>query len=160
MVRKNTYRTLLSLKFRRMLLLLLRTLERCTTRFQEGDESAFYSGVHDHRRHCRCVLCPCLLLIRLWIFLGSLTSILVNPLWVIQATQATRGMTDNGAFGPTNASRAKPMNILETVQHILRKDGASAFLRGIGPALVFSLGVLVLQWHVNVPPNRLWSPTL
>ena len=39
------------------------------------------------------------------------------------------------------------MGIVETIQHILRKDGITAFWRGIGPALVLVINP-VLQYTV------------
>lgn len=61
---------------------------------------------------------------------GTATTLLSNPIWVIQTSQAVRTMPDGS--NPVT----KKMGFLETAKYILRKDGASAFWRGIGPALV------------------------
>ncbi|THG95822.1 hypothetical protein EW026_g5895 [Hermanssonia centrifuga] len=50
------------------------------------------------------------------------------------------------ASDPTRPA-VKKLGITETIQHILRKDGISAFWRGIGPALVLVLNP-VLQYTV------------
>jgi solute carrier family 25 (peroxisomal adenine nucleotide transporter), member 17 len=60
---------------------------------------------------------------------GSATSIISNPIWVVQAQQIT---------APSDASRPTKRSIIETVEHILRKDGVSAFWRGIGVRVVIS----------------------
>ncbi|TFK55676.1 mitochondrial carrier [Heliocybe sulcata] len=73
---------------------------------------------------------------------GSATTIISNPIWVVQTTQATRTVDSTaGSAAP------KKLSIIETVQHILRKDGVQAFWRGIGPALVLVINP-VLQYTV------------
>lgn len=74
---------------------------------------------------------------------GAVTSIIVNPLWVIQASQATRTMPQAGSKEPA----AKKLGFVQTIQHILRKDGVGAFWRGLGPALVLVVNP-VLQYTV------------
>ncbi len=77
--------------------------------------------------------------------LGSATTIISNPIWVVQTTQAVHTMKQP-ASDPTRPA-VKKLGITETIQHILRKDGISAFWRGIGPALVLVLNP-VLQYTV------------
>ncbi|KZT24533.1 mitochondrial carrier [Neolentinus lepideus HHB14362 ss-1] len=70
---------------------------------------------------------------------GSATTLISNPIWVVQTTQATRTMESNSGSAP------KKLSILETVEQILRKDGVQAFWRGIGPAMVLVINP-VLQY--------------
>lgn len=75
---------------------------------------------------------------------GSATTIISNPIWVVQTSQAVRGMNQSSdQIGPD----PRKMGIVETIQHILRKDGITAFWRGIGPALVLVINP-VIQYTV------------
>lgn len=70
-----------------------------------------------------------------------------NPIWVVQTSQAVRTLD----FEPANPSHlrvvVKKLSFIETVQHILARDGVGAFWRGIGPALVLVVNP-VLQYTV------------
>jgi solute carrier family 25 (peroxisomal adenine nucleotide transporter), member 17 len=70
-----------------------------------------------------------------------------NPIWVVQTSQAVRTLD----FEPADPSNlgvvVKKLGFIETVQHILAKDGVGAFWRGIGPALVLVVNP-VLQYTV------------
>ncbi|KAJ3852208.1 mitochondrial carrier domain-containing protein [Lentinula lateritia] len=70
---------------------------------------------------------------------GSATTIISNPLWVIQTSQAVHTMDTN--------TQTKNLGFLETVQHILAKFGMKGFFRGIGPALVLVVNP-VIQYSV------------
>jgi adenine nucleotide transporter 17 len=61
---------------------------------------------------------------------GTATTLLSNPIWVIQTSQAVRTMPDESQPIPKN------MGFVQTAKHIVRKDGISGFWRGIYPALV------------------------
>ncbi|GBE80075.1 mitochondrial carrier [Sparassis latifolia] len=78
---------------------------------------------------------------------GSSTTIISNPIWVIQTSQAVHTMEQS----PEDPSAPRPvikrLGFVETVQHILRKDGIGAFWRGIGPALVLVINP-VLQYTI------------
>lgn len=79
---------------------------------------------------------------------GSATTVISNPIWVVQTSQAVRSLDRNSTAGPTGGSSPpKRMGLVETVEHILRKDGIGAFWRGIGPALVLVMNP-VLQYTV------------
>jgi len=79
---------------------------------------------------------------------GSATTILSNPIWVVQTSQAVRGMDQSNVVTATGPSPStKKMGFLETIRYILRKDGIGAFWRGIGPALVLVINP-VLQYTV------------
>ena len=55
--------------------------------------------------------------------LGSATTILSNPIWVIQTSQAVRTLEhSNFENGRTDASGKNP-GLIETIQSILAKDG-------------------------------------
>ncbi|KAJ3869653.1 peroxisomal membrane protein [Lentinula novae-zelandiae] len=70
---------------------------------------------------------------------GSATTIISNPLWVVQTSQAVHTMDPN--------TQSKNLGFLETVQHILAKFGMKGFFRGIGPALVLVVNP-VIQYSV------------
>lgn len=75
---------------------------------------------------------------------GSATTLISNPIWVVQTSQAVRGMDQSSDHtGP----KPRKMGIIETIQYILRKDGVTAFWRGIGPALVLVINP-VIQYTV------------
>ncbi|CAA7259736.1 unnamed protein product [Cyclocybe aegerita] len=69
---------------------------------------------------------------------GSATTLISNPIWVVQTSQAVRTM---------GSDRQPPVSgklgFLETVQSILAKDGIGAFWRGIGPALVLVINPII-----------------
>ncbi|TFK92846.1 mitochondrial carrier [Polyporus arcularius HHB13444] len=72
---------------------------------------------------------------------GSATTIISNPIWVVQTTQAVYSMDNEPAEG-AEAKEERP-GILQTIQHILRKDGITAFWRGLGPALVLVINPII-----------------
>jgi len=76
---------------------------------------------------------------------GSATTIISNPIWVIQTSQAVR--TLNQASPDSQSKVIKKLGFAETIRNILAKDGIAAFWRGIGPALVLVLNP-VLQYTV------------
>lgn len=82
--------------------------------------------------------------------LGSATTILSNPIWVVQTTQAVRTMEQTvPSENDETPSRVvmKKLGLIATIKHILRKDGVAAFWRGLGPALVLVLNP-VIQYTV------------
>jgi len=76
---------------------------------------------------------------------GSATTILSNPIWVVQTTQAVQTVQDPSLSGRTQPSSrtVKKAGIIETINHILRKGGIGAFWRGIGPALVLVINPII-----------------
>lgn len=77
---------------------------------------------------------------------GSATTVISNPVWVLQTTQATQGsLARNSASGELDAPERplKRLGLRETVQHILRKDGIGAFWRGLGPALALVVNPII-----------------
>jgi adenine nucleotide transporter 17 len=78
---------------------------------------------------------------------GSATTIISNPLWVVQTSQAVRTLDVSPADSSHPKVIEKKLGFIETVKNILAKDGAGAFWRGIGPALVLVINP-VLQYTV------------
>ncbi|KIM46213.1 hypothetical protein M413DRAFT_49563, partial [Hebeloma cylindrosporum] len=70
---------------------------------------------------------------------GSATTIISNPVWVVQTSQAVRTMETD----PSQPAFNKKLGFLETVQSIIAKDGIGAFWRGIGPALVLVMNPII-----------------
>jgi len=78
---------------------------------------------------------------------GSATTVISNPIWVVQTSQAVRTMSEPACDPSKRNTTLKKQGFFETIQAILAKDGASAFWRGIGPALVLVINP-VLQYTV------------
>ena len=77
---------------------------------------------------------------------GSSTTIISNPIWVIQTSQAIQSMSQSSSAEP-GSPKPKRMGIIQTIKYILRKGGIGAFWRGIGPALVLVVNPM-LQYTV------------
>ncbi|GJN88130.1 hypothetical protein Rhopal_001086-T1 [Rhodotorula paludigena] len=70
---------------------------------------------------------------------GAATSILSNPIWVVNTRQTVRttvAADPSGAPSPTKTVIEKRRGILQTILDILRTDGPGAFFHGLGPALI------------------------
>ncbi|KAF7301633.1 Mitochondrial carrier [Mycena indigotica] len=79
---------------------------------------------------------------------GSATTIISNPLWVIQTSQAVESMQQSEpSLAPSQPKVAKKLSIAATVRRLLAQDGIGAFWRGIGPALVLVINP-ILQYTV------------
>ncbi|KAI0284873.1 mitochondrial carrier [Russula brevipes] len=76
---------------------------------------------------------------------GSATSVISNPVWVIQTAQTVSGM--DGVSAETSTPPMKRLGLLATATRLLRTDGPAAFFRGLGPALVLVVNP-VLQYTV------------
>ncbi|KAG6900952.1 hypothetical protein C0993_004389 [Termitomyces sp. T159_Od127] len=74
---------------------------------------------------------------------GSATTIISNPIWVVQTSQAVRTLDQSS--GQPAATRK--LSFIQTCKNIVAKDGVKAFWRGIGPALVLVINP-VLQYTV------------
>ncbi|KAK7470679.1 hypothetical protein VKT23_002101 [Stygiomarasmius scandens] len=74
---------------------------------------------------------------------GSATTIISNPIWVIQTSQAVQTMDSESK----DVTTKRKLGFFETVQHIISKAGIAGFWRGIGPALVLVVNP-VLQYTV------------
>lgn len=71
---------------------------------------------------------------------GAATSILSNPIWVVNTRQTVRSTVQADPSLPTTTTDkpivVKKLGVLQTILHILRTDGIWAFFHGLGPALV------------------------
>jgi adenine nucleotide transporter 17 len=67
---------------------------------------------------------------------GSATTVITNPIWVVNTRQTVRAGVDvgSGSKGKPGAPVRK-MGFLETIRHIISTDGVPALWRGLGPAL-------------------------
>lgn len=76
---------------------------------------------------------------------GSATTIISNPIWVVQTTQAVYSMNQESASAAAGepSKQAERPGFVNTVQHILRKDGLTALWRGLGPALVLVINPII-----------------
>ncbi|KAJ7904495.1 mitochondrial carrier [Mycena olivaceomarginata] len=80
------------------------------------------------------------------IIAGSATTIISNPIWVVQTKQAVHTLKEaEPSLDPSQPQVARKLSIAETVQAILREGGIQEFWRGIGPALVLVINP-VLQY--------------
>ncbi|PFH46325.1 hypothetical protein AMATHDRAFT_199634 [Amanita thiersii Skay4041] len=75
---------------------------------------------------------------------GSATTIISNPIWVVQTSQAVQTLPQDS---PDSKHVTKTLGLFETIKKILATDGVGAFWRGIGPALVLVINP-VLQYTV------------
>ncbi|KAI5479691.1 peroxisomal membrane protein Pmp47 [Pseudohyphozyma bogoriensis] len=72
---------------------------------------------------------------------GAATSILSNPIWVINTRQTVRTTVAPSLELPSanpgdKIIVEKKLGILQTILHILKTDGWTAFFKGLGPALM------------------------
>jgi adenine nucleotide transporter 17 len=77
---------------------------------------------------------------------GSATTIISNPIWVIQTSQAVRVEPSPSEASNSHAVPGRP-SVLHTIQAVIAKDGLNGFFRGLGPALVLVINP-VLQYTV------------
>ncbi|RXW25254.1 hypothetical protein EST38_g600 [Candolleomyces aberdarensis] len=68
---------------------------------------------------------------------GSATTIISNPIWVVQTSQAVRTLSSDSSV------RVKKLGFFESAKNIIAKDGVGAFWRGIGPALVLVINPII-----------------
>ncbi|GAA6015714.1 hypothetical protein JCM8202_001091 [Rhodotorula sphaerocarpa] len=70
-------------------------------------------------------------------FAGAATSILSNPIWVVNTRQTVRTtVSPDAATGSSKKVVEKRRGIMQTILDILRADGPAAFFHGLGPALI------------------------
>ncbi|GAA5879393.1 hypothetical protein JCM16303_003187 [Sporobolomyces ruberrimus] len=71
-------------------------------------------------------------------FAGAATSIISNPIWVINTRQTVRTSVAPSSSLATPSSKVveKRLSMWQTILHIWRTDGPSAFFSGLGPALI------------------------
>lgn len=76
---------------------------------------------------------------------GSATTIISNPIWVVQTSQAVYCANNNQHDEST--SKPKKLGLFEAIEEILSRDGPAGFWRGIGPALALVINP-VIQYTV------------
>ncbi|ESK95973.1 peroxisomal membrane protein pmp47b [Moniliophthora roreri MCA 2997] len=73
---------------------------------------------------------------------GSATTILSNPFWVIQTSQAVQTMDSN-----PQQKIVTRLGFFQAIRNIIAKSGLQGFWRGIGPALILTVNP-VIQYTV------------
>jgi len=73
---------------------------------------------------------------------GSATSIVSNPIWVVQTQQAVKASQIEKAKAE-GVIVPKKLSLYETVQDIVQKGGFKALWAGIGPALVLVINPIL-----------------
>jgi hypothetical protein len=79
---------------------------------------------------------------------GSATTIVSNPIWVISTRQTVRARSSpqaSKAAGPSSkpAPPVKKLGFIQTIQHILKTDGVTAFWKGLGPSLILVINPIL-----------------
>lgn len=76
---------------------------------------------------------------------GSATTIISNPIWVISTRQTVRVAPPASTPGPSSkpAAPVKKLGFVQTIQHILKTDGITAFWKGLGPSLVLVINPIL-----------------
>lgn len=72
---------------------------------------------------------------------GSVTTVISNPVWVIQTAQTVSGM--DAVSEDTPALPPKRLGVFATAAQLLRTDGPSAFFRGLRPALILVVNPVI-----------------
>ncbi|KAK4699879.1 purine-nucleoside phosphorylase, partial [Phenoliferia sp. Uapishka_3] len=71
---------------------------------------------------------------------GAATSILSNPIWVVNVrlynTSPENSLLNRWERRADASNVERKLNVLQTILHIIRTDGFSAFFHGLGPALI------------------------
>ncbi len=78
---------------------------------------------------------------------GVMTSIISNPIWVINTRQTVREVPAQAASASGSASKkpvvVKKMSFVQTLKHVVKSDGILSLWRGIGPALVLVINPIL-----------------
>ncbi|KAF8843141.1 mitochondrial carrier [Paxillus ammoniavirescens] len=72
---------------------------------------------------------------------GSATTIISNPIWVVQTSQAVQSAETN--LPDPSASKPRKLGAVKTIGKIISNDGLAGFWRGIGPALVLVINPII-----------------
>ena len=73
---------------------------------------------------------------------GSATSVISNPVWVIQTAQTVRGMDANTSES-VPPSPQKRLGVFATAARLMQTGGPAVFFRGLGPALVLVVNPVI-----------------
>lgn len=78
---------------------------------------------------------------------GSATTVISNPIWVISTRQTIRSSSapSSSSAGPSRkpAAPVKKLGFVQTIQHIIKTDGITAFWKGLGPSLVLVINPIL-----------------
>ncbi|KAH8830859.1 mitochondrial carrier [Flagelloscypha sp. PMI_526] len=74
---------------------------------------------------------------------GSATTIISNPIWVVQTAQAVHSMEVPQADPANPQPIVKKPGIIETAKQLIAKEGIQALWRGVGPALVLVINPII-----------------
>jgi solute carrier family 25 (peroxisomal adenine nucleotide transporter), member 17 len=91
-------------------------------------------------------IAPVLSLFRFFSLVGSATTVISNPVWVIQTAQTVHEMNTVSA-GASTPPPPRHLGLLATASRLLHTGGPAAFFRGLGPALVLVVNP-ILQYTV------------
>lgn len=75
---------------------------------------------------------------------GAATTVITNPIWLIQTHQATRGAVENTSSSSGTPTKKKP-GMIQSALEIIDERGIKGLWRGLGPALVLVINP-VLQY--------------
>ncbi|MCO5589671.1 hypothetical protein L7F22_043639 [Adiantum nelumboides] len=74
---------------------------------------------------------------------GSATTIISNPIWVINTRQTIRTQQPAPTKQGGQVQKVKKLSFLETIAHVKKTDGITAFWKGLGPALVLVINPIL-----------------
>lgn len=74
---------------------------------------------------------------------GSATSIISNPIWVLNTRQTVRTIAPSSTDPSAKEVVVKKLGIIETAKNIIQKDGVGALWAGIGPALILVINPII-----------------
>lgn len=128
--------------FAKRILLLLRELQRGHHKISEWISGPLNPRIHACRAYRWFDL-----LVHVLSFLdkrnvGSATSVISNPVWVIQTAQTVRGMDANTSES-VPPSPEKRLGVFATAARLLQSGGPAVFFRGLGPALVLVVNPVI-----------------
>lgn len=128
--------------FAKRILLLLREVQRGHHKISEWISGPLNRRIHACRAYRWSVL-----LVRILYFLdkrnvGSATSVISNPVWVIQTAQTVRGMDANTSES-VPPSPEKRLGVFATAARLMQTGGPAVFFRGLGPALVLVVNPVI-----------------
>lgn len=96
---------------------------------------------------------------------GTLTTVFVNPVWIVNTHQATyeapsSQQTSSSTAEPSKSaaqkqSSSKRLSFLATLRHILQTEGFRGLLKGLKPALILVLNPVLQYTLFEQLRNRL-----
>ncbi|PWN33529.1 mitochondrial carrier [Meira miltonrushii] len=74
---------------------------------------------------------------------GSATTCISNPIWVINTRQTIRTQQPAPSKQGGQVQKTKKLSFFETIAHVKKTDGITAFWKGLGPALVLVINPIL-----------------